>query len=131
VQFVVWRECPETERNYAICRSGEHVGNLYLRDIDRQHRRAELHIFIGDVGNRARGIGTEAMRLALEEAFGALGLQEIFLHVLATNQAAIRLCQCCGFTFDGKRTTPADKRGAPVDVLRMKLRKDQRPEGER
>jgi len=116
----------DIERNYAICRSGEHVGNLYLRDIDWEKGCAELHIFIGDASNRGQGIGTEAMRLALDQAFGALALKEVFLHVLATNQSAIRLYERCGFTLQGKRAAPAEKRCGTVDVLRMSLRKAKR-----
>jgi RimJ/RimL family protein N-acetyltransferase len=85
-----------------------------------------LHIFIGDASNRGQGIGTEAMRLALDQAFGALALKEVFLHVLATNQSAIRLYERCGFTLQGKRAAPAEKRCGTVDVLRMSLRKAKR-----
>src|SRR5512139_1668414 len=68
------------EVNLAICTSDsqEHIGNIYLRDIDWVARHAELHIFIGVQDQRGRGYGESALRQALAHGFRDLGLQRIF-----------------------------------------------------
>src|SRR6266511_1340668 len=57
--------------NLAICLTApeEHIGNIYLRDIDWVARRAELHIFIGDPRQRGKGYGRAAVRLLIDYAF--------------------------------------------------------------
>lgn len=74
----------EDELNMAIClEDGDvHIGNLYLRDIDLEHRRAEFHILIGDRGHRRLHTGT-AWRTILKYAFGELGLNRLYAYALA------------------------------------------------
>jgi RimJ/RimL family protein N-acetyltransferase len=105
----------------AICltKSGEHIGNLYLRDIDWISRHGELHLFIGDAINRGKGQGTQAIRLLLDHAFLTLGLQRIFLQVLADNERAIRVYEKCGFVTEGVLRKHAFKQGAFKDVILM------------
>lgn len=109
------------EVNLAICVSDsqEHIGNIYLRDIDWVARHAELHIFIGAQEQRGRGYGESALRQALAHGFRDLGLQRIFLFVLASNQPAIRLYTKCGFKEEGRLRQHALKQGQLVDVLVM------------
>jgi len=105
----------------AIClsESNEHIGNLYLRDIDWVARRADVSIFIGSQPHRGHGYGEAAMRLVLVHAFDDLGLQRIYLFVLASNAPAIRLYEKCGFTEEGRLHRHAFKEGRFEDVLVM------------
>jgi RimJ/RimL family protein N-acetyltransferase len=107
--------------NLAICSAatGEHIGNIYLRDIDWISRRGELHAFIAAPGCRGKGYGTDAVQQLLKYAFCDLGLQRIFLHVLADNEAAIAVYSRCGFTVEGRLRQHAFKHGAYRDVLVM------------
>ncbi|MCI9073686.1 MAG: UDP-4-amino-4,6-dideoxy-N-acetyl-beta-L-altrosamine N-acetyltransferase [Lachnospiraceae bacterium] len=73
------------------------VGSVYLRDIDRQHNRAEYGIFIGGEGARGKGYGTMAARLMIRYAFRELGLHRLFLRVFADNVRAIRSYEKAGF----------------------------------
>ncbi len=73
------------------------VGSVYLRDIDRQHRKAEYGIFIGEESARGRGVGTAAARLMIRYAFRELGLHRLFLRVYADNARAIRSYEKAGF----------------------------------
>ena len=54
------------------------VGSVYIRDIDREHNKAEYGIFIGEESARGRGIGTAAARLMLRYCFEEEKLQENF-----------------------------------------------------
>jgi len=80
---------------------GEHVGNVWLWDIDGRHRRAELRIVIGDPEPAGRGAGTEAITLLCDHAFGALGLHRVYAYVLAFNPRARRSFEKAGFVLEG------------------------------
>jgi len=120
-----WLERKQTfsleEINWAICAKGssEHVGNLYLRDIDLISRHAELSVFIGDRANRSRGYGSGAVRLALDYAFQDLGLARVYLFVLASNRRAAELYEKCGFVHEGTLRKHALKGGTLTDVYIM------------
>ena len=77
--------------NLAICLSEppDHIGNIYLRSINWIDRNAELHTFIAQPKHRGKGYGSTAVRLLTKHAFEDLGLMRIYLHVLASNSAAI------------------------------------------
>ncbi len=76
----------------------EPLGSVYIRDIDRQHGKAEYGIFIGEASARGRGIGTAAAKLMLRYCFEEEGLHRVFLRVLSTNTQAIRSYEKAGFT---------------------------------
>ncbi len=73
------------------------VGSVYLRDIDRKHKKAEYGIFIGGQGARGKGYGTMAARLMIRYAFEEMGLHRLFLRVFAENTQAIRSYEKAGF----------------------------------
>jgi RimJ/RimL family protein N-acetyltransferase len=109
------------EVNLAICISEthEHVGNVYLRDIDWVARHAELHIFIGSRERRRHGYGAEALQLVLAHAFNDLALQRIFLFVLESNESAQRLYKKCGFKEEGCLRQHIFKEGRFENILVM------------
>ncbi len=111
------------ELNLAVCiaRTGRHVGNIYLRDIDWADGRAELHLFIGAARDRSRGMGTAATRILCHHAFETLGLRRLFLLVMARNTAAIRVYDRCGFRVEGRLKQHVVKDGRAEDVLVMGL----------
>lgn len=107
------------EQVFAIDVEGEHVGNLGLHRVDRVHRKADLGIVIGEPTMWSRGMGTEAIRLGLRYAFGALGLNKVSLDVLEYNQRAIRTYEKCGFRREGVHREDIYKDGRFFNVLRM------------
>lgn len=110
-----------SEVNLAICISDtdEHIGNIYLRDIEWVTRHAELHILIGAEANRGQGYGEAAMSCVLTHAFEDLGLDRVCLFVLVSNEPAIRLYKKCGFIEEGRLRQHAFKKGRKEDVLIM------------
>lgn len=86
-----------------VLRAGDrHVGNLKLEPINRTHRHAVLGIMIGDAAARGRGIGGEAIVLALRHAFAGLGLHRVALGVTADNLPGIRCYEKVGFRVEGR-----------------------------
>lgn len=86
-----------------ICDSatGKALGSVYIRDIDRQHNKAEYGIFIGEAEARGRGVGTAAAKLMLRYCFEEAGLHRIYLRALAENVQAIRSYEKAGFKREG------------------------------
>jgi RimJ/RimL family protein N-acetyltransferase len=107
------------EINLAICltASNEHIGNLYVRNIDWVARHAEVHIFIGAQVDRGHGCGGAALRLVLAHLFNDLGLQRVYGHVLASNEPSRRLFKKCGFVEEGLLRRHAFKQGLYEDVV--------------
>jgi RimJ/RimL family protein N-acetyltransferase len=109
------------EVNLAIClkKSDEHIGNIYLREIDWISRCARLEIFIGDREERSKGYGQSAIRQLLTCAFRDLGLNRIYLQVLADNCAAINVYEKCGFSIEGRLKNHVFKQGGWKDLIVM------------
>lgn len=95
----------ERERTFSIVErsSGRVVGNCGMFDIAHPHRSAEVGIVIGELDARGRGYGTEAMRLLLDYAFTAAGMDSIMLRVYEFNPAARRCYEKAGFREIGRR----------------------------
>jgi len=112
-----------SEVNLAICltASDEHIGNIYLREIDWIARHGEIHVFIGDADNRGAGHGRSALRQMIRHAFDDLGLLRLYLFVLEENGSAIRSYESQGFIVEGCLRNHAHKNGKSKNVLIMGL----------
>jgi len=106
---------------FAIEVEGRHIGNLGLHRIDRIHRKAEVGIVIGEPEFWSKGIGTDAMRVALRYAFGPLEVNKVSLEVLEYNARAIHAYEKLGFRREGVHREDVYKDGRFVDVVRMSL----------
>ncbi|MBI5295382.1 MAG: GNAT family N-acetyltransferase [Chloroflexi bacterium] len=82
---------------------GVPVGQISLYDIDFGKRRGEYgRLMIGNPLGSRKGFAREATRLILQFAFETLGLDEVYLSVIANNERAIALYKACGFSVDGE-----------------------------
>jgi diamine N-acetyltransferase len=98
-------------------RDGELVGMCGLDSIDHNFSRAELGIFIGQ--RRGTGIGTDAIRLALDWAFTILGLHNVMLESYAFNDQALRAYERAGFRTIGRRRDAVRAMGRRWDSILM------------
>src|SRR4051812_9139778 len=76
----------DTVRAFAIHAGTAHVGMVVLDRIDRHVGTARLHVYVGD---RGKGVGREATKLAVAHAFEELALHKVWLTVHAKNVRAI------------------------------------------
>lgn len=95
------------------------VGSVYFRDIDRENRKAEYGIFIGERTALGKGLGTETARLALDYAFHELGLHRVMLRVLSDNVRARRSYARAGFVEEAHLHDDVFLDGAFRDVILM------------
>ena len=115
----------EDVRIFAIREQGRLVGTCQLHGIHPVHRSAELQIRIGAAEARGRGVGTAATTRLLELGFGELALHRVYLHLLATNEAARRLYERAGFRVEGVQRAAACIEGAWIDVVLMAMLEDE------
>ena len=95
------------------------IGACLLREINQRHRTAEFGITLGDVADRGKGYGTEAVQLLLDLAFTGLGLNNVQLQVYAFNTGAIRSYQKAGFREIGRRRQAYAMNGKAWDIVYM------------
>ena len=81
--------------------TGQHVGNIWLWDIDPAHRKAEVRILFGDEASRGRGYGTEAIDALASTAMDAMHLHRLYAYVFAINPRARRTFEKAGFDLEG------------------------------
>lgn len=83
---------------FVVCENEGNIplGSVYLQNFEKEHRRAESGIFLGGEAC-GRGVGTEAVRLMADYAFGTLGLHKLTARVLAHNMASRRLHEKAGY----------------------------------
>lgn len=108
VQFMICKKADDTA-----------VGSVYFRDIDREHRKAEYGIFIGEEAALGQGIGTQAAKLAIQYAFTEMKLHRIMLRVLADNPRAKRSYEKAGFVQEGRFCDDVYLNGKFQDVIFM------------
>lgn len=97
------------------------IGSCQLHSIHPTHQNAELQIRIAPEDQRGLGLGAEALRALLAFGFGDMSLHRIFLHVFASNKAAIAAYQRVGFRHEGTLREAALIEGRWVDVLLMAI----------
>ncbi|HYF91487.1 MAG TPA: GNAT family N-acetyltransferase [Symbiobacteriaceae bacterium] len=110
-----------TCRTWAIeTLDGRLIGELELAHLNWRNSSSELRICIGDKDYWGHGYGTDAIRASLDAAFGAMGLESVYLRVFVTNIRAIRAYEKLGFR---RRAVlePSIRRQDPAAVLLMNL----------
>jgi RimJ/RimL family protein N-acetyltransferase len=96
--------------------SGRHVGNVWLWDIDRVNRRAEVRILFGDDASRGRGYGSDALDAVAQIAFATVQLHRLYAYVFVTNPRAKRAFEKAGFQTEGFLRQERRLNDAYVDV---------------
>lgn len=98
-------------------------GQLWLQKSCAQNEGGELWIYLGDSATRGKGIGLQATHLLVEEGFGRLGLDMIYLHVADFNAAARNIYGKLGFSEVPLQGNADSWAGRDCEVIRMELRK--------
>ncbi|MEG0751765.1 MAG: GNAT family protein [Oscillospiraceae bacterium] len=78
--------------------SGQDVGSVFLKAIDRVNGTAEYGVFIGEQAARGMGLGTDACHTLCSYAFDELQLKKVYARVLEGNHPSARVFEKVGFT---------------------------------
>ena len=97
------------------------LGCCGLHSINHLVQSAKLSIFIGEISNHGKGIGTEATRLLCDFGFNILNLHNIILSVYEYNQNAVRCYEKAGFKVIGRRREAQPIAGKRYDVVLMDI----------
>jgi ribosomal-protein-alanine N-acetyltransferase len=76
------------------------IGTCSLFAIDARHRRAMIGYALAR-RHWGKGLATEALRLALDHAFGAMALHRVEADIDPRNRASLRLVERVGFRAEG------------------------------
>jgi len=109
-----------SSRVWMIQWEGRPVGEVELAQVNRRRRTAEVRVCVGERDLWGRGIGTAAMSALLDQAFGPMGLESVYLRVFTTNRRAIALYERLGFRREAV-LEPSLRRADPAPVLLMSL----------
>jgi len=97
----------------------QHIGNIKIGGINWFHRTAKLSLFIGERAYWRKGIGTEAIKLAVAFAFNNLNLRKLNAGIYAANVGSIRAFEKAGFVKEGCRREQRYCDGQYLDEFMM------------
>jgi RimJ/RimL family protein N-acetyltransferase len=95
------------------------IGYVQISSISSVHRSAEIGIRIGEERNRGKGLGQEALRLALDYCWDHLNLNRVQLVAFKHNVRAIRAYAAVGFRREGRLRKAVFIDGEWVDLVVM------------
>ncbi len=101
------------------------IGTAGLHNIDRDNRKAEFGIMIGDVDSHDQGYGSETAKLVLKFAFEELNLNRVYLGVFANNPRGIRAYEKAGYQYEGRDRKAYWRHGKYHDMLRYAVLRDE------
>lgn len=101
------------------------IGITVLKEINLINRSAEFAIYIGEKEQRGKGYSKEATHQTLGFGFYKLGLNRIYLKVLAENEPAIKLYNAIGFIKEGELRNGVFKNNLFKNELVMSILKDE------
>lgn len=100
-------------------KEGAYIGNIDLREMRHEDRKAELAIMIGDKGYWSKGYGTDAILVLLRFAFHEMNLNRVWLTVHDSNERAVACYRKCGFREEGRLRHEVFRNGRYRDVVIM------------
>ncbi len=104
---------------FAIClrQNGVHIGNIKLGPINRQHRRADIGIMIGDKQCWGKGFAAESICMLTRFAFEKLDLNKLTAGCYAENSGSARAFEKCGWYREGLRKNHSILKNKPHDSI--------------
>ncbi|MCF7920056.1 MAG: GNAT family N-acetyltransferase [Candidatus Cloacimonetes bacterium] len=101
------------------------IGTCSFFDIDKDDRKAELGIMIGDKTCWNKGYGTEALELLLDYGFNILNLNNIYLKAFDYNKRALVCYEKLGFKLIGRHRQARIIMGKKYDEIFYDLLADE------
>jgi len=109
----------KTQLIFAIEVDDIYIGNIGLKNIDYQNKKAEYYIFIGSKNYRGKGVGKISSRKFFAYLKKNLKIHKIYLQVDQTNIAARKLYDKLGFKEEGILKDELLRGGKYRTIIRM------------
>ena len=84
---------------FAILSDGSVIGELQLKNIDRDKKECTLSIHLQNDSVKGKGYGTEAERLAVRYAFDVIGMDTVYADTVLKNRRSQHVLEKAGFSF--------------------------------
>ena len=84
---------------FAIMKGGKPIGELQLKQIDRERKECTLSIHLQNDSVKGHGYGTAAERLALQYAFDTLGMNAVNADTVIKNTRSQHVLEKVGFKY--------------------------------
>lgn len=96
--------CKNGEHHYSIIRKDDNkvIGTYGLEVKSEVSRRFHVGGFIGEIDERGKGYGTEALKLITKFAFEILNAETLFSGIYAFNEASVKSAKKAGYKISGK-----------------------------
>jgi RimJ/RimL family protein N-acetyltransferase len=101
------------------------IGFIVLHSIEWNNGTALLSMGIGEPDYRARGYGSEALKLVLRYAFTELNLYRVGLNVISSNERAIHAYEKAGFVREGVTRGQVHRDGNRFDLIWMGILREE------
>ena len=92
-------------RCFVIMLGMKPIGELLLKNIDREKGTCELSIHLQNDSVKGKGYGTQAERLALREAFEGMDMKTVFADSVLKNGRSQHVLEKVGFRLVGENET--------------------------
>jgi RimJ/RimL family protein N-acetyltransferase len=90
---------------FAVRVDGLLAGQIFLHGLGQKAGEAQVGLHLFDPAMRGRGVGAAALALLQGYAAGQAGLKRLVFEVAASQVAAVRAAEKCGFRRKGKSKT--------------------------
>lgn len=116
--FDACQKVSDTAVHFAIeTLEGRHIGNTGLFQLSLRHGITMTGSLIGDVGDRGKGLGTDAAIVRAHYAFHVLGLRMMYSEYFVGNTGSERMQAKTGYVEYGRKPKAFWKRGAYRDMV--------------
>ncbi len=97
------------------------VGRADVFELDRPNGSAAFGLAIGEIDERGRGLGTDAVNAIVDFCFGQLRLERVWLVTDSVNERAQHVYEKAGFVHEGRLRRAFYQDGVHKDDIRMAM----------
>jgi ribosomal-protein-alanine N-acetyltransferase len=98
-------------------KSGSHIGNISLQQINWVDRNAEIAFLLGEISHRGTGAMQEVGSRLIEHAFRQLNLHRVYCGTSSENLAMLKLAVKLGMNQEGVRREAIFNNGTYFDII--------------
>ncbi len=103
---------------YIIQKDGMDIGTVWVENLNKEPDTIKLGILLGDEQEFGKGVGKQAISLAIESTRKVIEFNKVILHVRSSNLRAIRCYLACGFAIVAEYDN-TNAKGQSIRAFRM------------